>query len=69
MSAIFILIGVSLVVASGFLVAFIRAVKSGQFEDEYTPSVRMLFDDELTPRKENTLPQKENKKEKTSTNV
>lgn len=46
MSAIFILIGASLIVASGFLVAFIRAVKSGQYEDDYTPSVRMLFDDE-----------------------
>ncbi|MDQ3109884.1 MAG: cbb3-type cytochrome oxidase assembly protein CcoS [Bacteroidota bacterium] len=69
MSAIFILIGVSIVVASGFLVAFIRAVRTGQFEDEYTPSVRMLFDDELTPRKQNTSPEKENPKEKTSTNV
>ena len=27
--------------------AFIKAVKSGQYDDDYTPSVRMLFDDEL----------------------
>ena len=27
--------------------AFIRAVRSGQFDDDYTPSVRMLFEDEL----------------------
>lgn len=46
MSAIFILIGASLLVACGFLVAFIRAVKNGQYDDSYTPSVRMLFDDE-----------------------
>ncbi len=44
MSAIFILIGASLIVAIGFLIAFIWSVKSGQYEDDYTPSVRMLFD-------------------------
>lgn len=45
MSAIFILIGASLVVALGFLGAFIWSVKNGQYEDDYTPSVRMLFDE------------------------
>lgn len=45
MSAIFVLIGVSLVVAVGFLIAFLWAVRKGQYEDDYTPSVRMLFDD------------------------
>ncbi|MEP4594959.1 MAG: cbb3-type cytochrome oxidase assembly protein CcoS, partial [Cyclobacteriaceae bacterium] len=40
------LIGFSLIVASGFLVAFIWASKSGQYDDDYTPSVRILFDDE-----------------------
>lgn len=47
MSAIFVLIGFSILVAAGFLVAFIWAVKSGQYEDDYTPSVRILFDDEV----------------------
>ena len=47
MNIIFVLIIISLVVASGFLVAFLWAVKSGQFEDDYTPSVRILHDDEL----------------------
>ncbi|MBN8546220.1 MAG: cbb3-type cytochrome oxidase assembly protein CcoS [Ignavibacteria bacterium] len=46
MSAIYILIGASLVVATGFLIAFLWAVKSGQMDDRYTPSVRMLFEDE-----------------------
>ena len=46
MNVIFILIGVSLFVAIGFLVAFIWSVRSGQYEDDYTPSVRILFDDE-----------------------
>jgi cbb3-type cytochrome oxidase maturation protein len=45
MSAIFLLIGISLVVAVGFLVAFLWAVKTNQYEDDYTPSVRMLFND------------------------
>jgi cbb3-type cytochrome oxidase maturation protein len=49
MSAVFIMIGASLLMATGFLVAFIRAAKSGQYDDDYTPSVRILFDDETTP--------------------
>ena len=47
MSVIYVLISISIVVASAFLYAFIRAVRSGQFDDDYTPSVRILFDDEL----------------------
>lgn len=47
MSAIFIMIGASLLMAIGFLIAFIWSVKSGQYEDDYTPSVRMLFDNNL----------------------
>ncbi len=60
MSAIFILIAASLIVALGFLAAFIWSVKSGQYDDDYTPSVRMLFDDNLknnTPDKNNTKKQ------------
>jgi len=45
MSAVFILIGASLFVALGFLVAFLWAVKHGQFEDKHTPPIRMLFED------------------------
>ncbi|MFT4753190.1 MAG: cbb3-type cytochrome oxidase maturation protein [Salibacteraceae bacterium] len=45
MSVIFILVGFSLLVALFFLGSFIWAVKDGQYEDDYTPSVRMLFDD------------------------
>ena len=46
MSALFILIGVSLMVAGSFLVAFLWSVGNGQYEDDYTPSVRMLFENE-----------------------
>ena len=47
MEVIYITIGVSIVVAIFFFIIFIKTVKSGQYEDTYTPSVRMLFDDEL----------------------
>lgn len=58
MSVLFILIGASIITALGFLIAFIYSVRSGQFDDDYTPSVRMLFDDELISN---------DKKEKTNT--
>jgi cbb3-type cytochrome oxidase maturation protein len=47
MSVIYILLSISIIVAIVFFVAFIYAVKSGQYDDSYTPSVRMLFEDEL----------------------
>ena len=47
MSVIYLLISISIIVAVAFLFAFLRAVKTGQYDDDYTPSVRMLFDDEL----------------------
>jgi cbb3-type cytochrome oxidase maturation protein len=51
MSAIVILIICSLTVAIGFLIAFLISVRKGQFDDTYTPSVRMLFENELlTPK-------------------
>ncbi|WP_320815750.1 cbb3-type cytochrome oxidase assembly protein CcoS [Flavobacterium sp.] len=55
MSVIFLLITISIIIAVGFLVAFIKAVKSGQYDDDYTPSVRMLFDDELKKNPEKTI--------------
>jgi len=47
MSAIYILLSISILVAVLFFIIFILAVRSGQFDDSYTPSVRMLFEDEL----------------------
>jgi cbb3-type cytochrome oxidase maturation protein len=46
MNILYLLIGVSLLAAFVFLVLFIWAVKSGQYDDTYTPSVRILFDDD-----------------------
>ena len=45
MGVIVVLIGFSLLVALTFLGAFFWAVKSGQFDDQETPSIRMLFED------------------------
>lgn len=41
------LLAISVVVALIFFLAFILSVKDGQYDDVYTPSVRMLFEDEL----------------------
>ncbi|GAA4270617.1 cbb3-type cytochrome oxidase assembly protein CcoS [Hyunsoonleella aestuarii] len=53
MSVIYILLAISIIVAIVFFIAFIVAVKRGQFDDSYTPSVRMLFEDELIKDKSN----------------
>jgi cbb3-type cytochrome oxidase maturation protein len=45
MSALFLLIFISLAIAIIFLLAFIWSVKKGQFDDDHTPSIRILFDD------------------------
>ena len=51
MSVILMLILASIVVAVIFLLAFRWAVKSGQYDDTYSPSVRMLFDDKVRKKK------------------
>lgn len=58
MDVIYIMIVVSLIIALLFFFLFLRTVKTGQYDDIYTPSVRMLFDDEIVA---------ENKKEKSET--
>ncbi len=61
MSVIYILLSISIIVAIVFFIAFITAVKSGQYDDSYTPSVRMLFEDELV--KEQPKPSIKSKKD------
>lgn len=61
MSVIYILLSISIIVAVVFFIAFIMAVKSGQYDDSYTPSVRMLFDDELV--KEDSKTKTDNSKD------
>ncbi|MEK6450726.1 MULTISPECIES: cbb3-type cytochrome oxidase assembly protein CcoS [Myroides] len=62
MSVIYFLISISVVVAGIFLYLFIKSVKSGQFDDSYTPSVRMLFDDEVKITSKDSKEKKTNNK-------
>lgn len=45
MSVLYLLIIATLTIAVGFLFAFIWAVKTGQFDDTHTPSIRILLDE------------------------
>ncbi len=51
MSALYVLIAISLIVAVAFLLAFIWSFKEGQYEDDYTPSIRMLLEDQPNENK------------------
>ena len=53
MSVIYVLLAISVIIAVGFFIAFLVAVKKGQYDDSYTPSIRMLFEDELIKEKPN----------------
>ncbi|KUF39375.1 cbb3-type cytochrome oxidase assembly protein CcoS [Myroides marinus] len=64
MSVIYFLISISVVVAGIFLYLFIKSVKSGQFDDAYTPSVRMLFDDEVNVKQKKTNSEQTENKQK-----
>ena len=46
MSVLYLLIIAALTIAIGFLLAFIWAVRTGQFDDMHTPSIRILFDED-----------------------
>ena len=52
MSVIYVLLATSVTVAVAFFAAFVLSVKSGQYDDTYTPSVRMLFEDEIVKDKD-----------------
>ncbi|MFD2564362.1 cbb3-type cytochrome oxidase assembly protein CcoS [Aquimarina rubra] len=62
MGVIYVLLTISIVVAIVFFVAFILSVKNGQYDDTYTPSIRMLFDDELVKesKEKSSVPTKNN---------
>lgn len=53
MEAILLLILISILVAGGFLASFLWAVKSGQYDDDFTPSIRMLFDEDKQKKSDN----------------
>jgi len=62
MNIIYLLLALSVLVALIFFIAFIFSVKKGQYDDVYTPSVRMLFDDELVKPKSEKSNSTKNKK-------
>lgn len=69
MSVMYMLIAFSLILAAMFLLAFIWAMRDGQYEDKYTPSVRILFDDEPMeqegkPKEHPSIQQESNKTKK-----
>jgi cbb3-type cytochrome oxidase maturation protein len=45
MSVIVVLFSASIIIAFGFLMAFLWSVKNGQYDDDKSPTQRMLFDD------------------------
>ncbi len=61
MEVIFMLIGFSLMIALIFLALFFWAVRDGQYDDAYTPSMRILFDNKKTESKENKTDTKKTK--------
>lgn len=61
MEIIIVLIGVSITLAVIFLLAFSWAVKNGQYDDTYTPSMRMLFSDNTLTSKQKQNTNQKNK--------
>ncbi|MDA3613592.1 cbb3-type cytochrome oxidase assembly protein CcoS [Polluticaenibacter yanchengensis] len=51
MEIIIIIAIISMLIAGGFLFAFLWGVKDGQFDDDYSPPNRILFDDTIKPKK------------------
>ncbi|MER3316855.1 cbb3-type cytochrome oxidase assembly protein CcoS [Flagellimonas lutimaris] len=68
MSVIYVLLAISITVAIVFFIAFVFSVKSGQYDDTYTPSVRMLFEDEVVRDKDKSNLNKKEIKQTKSTN-
>lgn len=52
MSVLVILLIVSLCISGGFLMAFLWSNKNGQFDDQFSSSNRLLFEDKLKKNKQ-----------------
>ncbi|MEA1785208.1 cbb3-type cytochrome oxidase assembly protein CcoS [Arenibacter sp. GZD96] len=68
MSVIYLLLALSILVAIVFFIAFIISVRNGQYDDAYTPSVRMLFEDELVKKPSSESTPQNNKSKPISKN-
>ncbi|KAA3625546.1 MAG: cbb3-type cytochrome oxidase assembly protein CcoS [Flavobacterium sp.] len=62
MSIIYVLLSISVIVALGFFIAFVVSVRKGQYDDTYTPSIRMLFEDEIVKESKKDQPIETNDK-------
>lgn len=60
MEILYLMIICSVSLAVIFLIIFIIGAKKGQFEDDESPAVRILFDDEVKTEKETKTPKNEN---------
>ncbi|WP_028123530.1 cbb3-type cytochrome oxidase assembly protein CcoS [Epilithonimonas tenax] len=61
MEILYLMIICSVSLAVIFLIIFIIGARKGQFEDDESPAVRILFDDEVKTEKETKTPKKNNK--------
>lgn len=64
MEVIYLTMFITVIIAAIFLYLFFINVKRGQYDDVYTPSVRMLFDDELVKEKVDLKNETKNQEEK-----
>ncbi len=64
MDILYLMIICSVSLAVIFLIIFIIGAKNGQFEDDESPAVRMLFDSEVQQDKEKQKQEEEKEKEK-----
>lgn len=58
MEILYLMIICSVSLAVIFLIIFIIGARKGQFEDDESPAVRILFDDEVKTEKEIETPKK-----------
>lgn len=66
MTIIILLIAISLSIAVLFLMIFFWNIRSGQYDDTYTPSVRMLFEDGVAGEKRQVTTPLDRKNDTTS---
>jgi cbb3-type cytochrome oxidase maturation protein len=52
MIALYLTIFISFIIAVIFLILFLSSVKKGQYEDTYTPSIRMILEDEFEDKEQ-----------------
>jgi cbb3-type cytochrome oxidase maturation protein len=68
MSVILVLVVFSVTVAIVFLIAFFWSVRNGQYDDTYSSSVRILFEDDKPPQSDTGASSPENNLKEQSPN-